>query len=340
MADQKLIVILGATGNQGSSVVDTFLKDAAWRVRGLTRNPSSTKAKALSARGVEVVQADMDDVASLSVAFRDANAIFVVSDFWGIYGALAQQEKGTGEKPLNLLAGETEFQQLKNAIDAASQVPGLERFILSTLSNVAKWSREKYTHVYHFDFKARASAYIEDKHQELWAKTSLFQAGLFLSTFVDSPSFMPRKAKSADISQIADGTAQFTTTMAPDVKLPWIAAEEDTGPFVKALVQEEPGKNLIAYREWATLREMVGAFQSASKTKSELVVVPRDEANEFLPPDLKLEIDEGFLYFEEFGYEGRDDATIVHPSQLKTPPELDTMEQYFRKVDLSRIFSA
>lgn len=194
MADQKPIVVLGATGNQGSSVVDTFLKDAAWRVRGLTRNPSSAKAKALSARGVEVVQADMDDVASLSAAFRDANAIFVVSDFWGIYGALAQQEKDASEKPLNLLAGETELQQLKNAIDAASQVPGLERFILSTLSNVAQWSREKYTHVYHFDFKARASAYIEDKHPELWAKTSLFQAGLFLSTFVDSPSFMPRKA--------------------------------------------------------------------------------------------------------------------------------------------------
>ncbi|KAJ4857873.1 nmrA-like family domain-containing protein [Trichoderma breve] len=332
MADQKLIVVLGATGNQGSSVVDTFLKDAAWRVRGLTRNPSSAKAKALSARGVEVVQADMDDVSSLSVAFREANAIFVVSDFWGIYGALAQQEKGTGEKPLNMLAGETELQQLKNAIDAASQVPSLERFILSTLSNVTKWSGGKYIHVYHFDFKSLASAYIEDKHPELWAKTSLFQAGLFLSTFVDSPSFMPRK--------IADGTAQFTTTMAPDVKFPWIAAEEDTGPFVKALVQEKPGKNLIAYREWATLREMVGAFQNASKTKSEVVVVPRDEANEFLPPDLKLEIDEGFLYFEEFGYEGRDDPTVVHPSQLKNPPELDTMEQYFRKVDLSRIFSA
>ncbi|KAL6789675.1 hypothetical protein J3E68DRAFT_443472 [Trichoderma sp. SZMC 28012] len=330
MADQKLIVVLGATGNQGSSVVDTFLKDAAWRVRGLTRNPSSAKAKALSARGVEVVQADMDDVASLSAAFRDANAIFVVSDFWGIYGALAQQEKDASEKPLNLLAGETELQQLKNVIDVASQVPGLERFILSTLSNVTKWSGEKYTHVYHFDFKARASAYIEDKHPELWAKTSLFQAGLFLSTFVDSPSFMPRKA-SYPRQPIKSRNSK---------KLPWIAAEEDTGPFVKALVQEEPGKNLIAYREWATLREMVGAFQSASKTKSEVVVVPRDEANEFLPPDLKLEIDEGFLYFEEFGYESRDDPTVVHPSQLKPPLKLDTMEQYFRKVDLSRIFSA
>ncbi|PNP43586.1 hypothetical protein TGAMA5MH_04558 [Trichoderma gamsii] len=240
MADQKLIVVLGATGNQGSSVVNTFLKDARWRVRGLTRNPSSAKAKALSARGVEVVQADMDDLSSLSAAFQNANAIFVVSDFWGIYGALAQQKKDASEKPLNLLAGETELQQLKNAIDAASQN--------------------------------------------------------------------------------ADGIAQFITTMAANFKLPWIAAEEDTGPFVKALVEEDAGKNLIAYREWATLREMVQAFQNASEIKSEVVVVPRDEPNEFLPPDLKLEIDEGFLYFEEFGYEGRDDPTILHPSQVSVFP--------------------
>lgn len=105
--------------------------------------------------------------------------------------------------------------------------------------------------------------------------------------------------------------------MAADFKLPWIAAEEDTGPFVKALVQEKPGKNLIAYREWATLREMVQAFQNASGTRSEVVVVPRDQPNEFLPPDLKLEVDEGFLYFEEFGYEGRDDPTVIHPSQVR-----------------------
>jgi nucleoside-diphosphate-sugar epimerase len=194
MSDQKLIVVLGATGNQGSSVVNAFLKDAAWRVRGLTRNPSSAKAKALSARGVEVVQADMDDISSLSVAFRNSDAIFVVSDFWGLYSALAQQKKDNSEKPLNLLAGEAELVQLKNAIDAASRVPGLERFILSTLSNVTNWSGGKYTHVFHFDYKARASAYVEEVHPELWAKTSLFQAGLFLNTYVESPNFIPRIA--------------------------------------------------------------------------------------------------------------------------------------------------
>lgn len=131
---------------------------------------------------------------------------------------------------------------------------------------------------------------------------------------------MKRERGSANISQNADGIAQFITTMAADFKLPWIAAEEDTGPFVKALVQEKPGKNLIAYREWATLRETVQAFQKASETKSEVVVVSRDEPNEFLPPDLKLEVDEGFLYFKEFGYEARDDPTVIHPSQVSVFP--------------------
>lgn len=193
MANKKLIVVLGATGNQGSSVVNTFLEDSAWRVRGLTRNPSSAKAQALSARGVEIVRADLDDISSLSASFQDANAIFVVSDFWGIYFALYQQNNDTSGKPLNLVAGEKELQQLKNAINAASQVPSLERFILSTLSNVTKWSNAKYTHVYHFDLKARASAYVEEMYPELWAKTSLFQAGLFLNTYLEHPNFIPQK---------------------------------------------------------------------------------------------------------------------------------------------------
>ena len=60
MDAQKLILILGATGNQGGSVVESFLQDSQWRVRAVTRNTSSTKAKALASRGAEVVQANMD----------------------------------------------------------------------------------------------------------------------------------------------------------------------------------------------------------------------------------------------------------------------------------------
>ena len=49
---------------QGGSVVDSLLRQGT-AVRALTRNPKSSKAKALAKRGVEVVQGDLADKASL-----------------------------------------------------------------------------------------------------------------------------------------------------------------------------------------------------------------------------------------------------------------------------------
>ena len=83
MTDKKTIVVLGATGNQGGSVVDALLQDSQWDIRGVTRNIDSEKAKKLATRGVEVVSADLNDVKSLEAAFAGAQAIFIVSDFWG-----------------------------------------------------------------------------------------------------------------------------------------------------------------------------------------------------------------------------------------------------------------
>lgn len=59
MVDKKLIIVFGATGNQGGSVVQTFLNDpklkSEWSVRGVSRNASSDSAQKLVAQGVEMV---------------------------------------------------------------------------------------------------------------------------------------------------------------------------------------------------------------------------------------------------------------------------------------------
>lgn len=187
MSPTKLITVIGATGNQGGSVVDTFLAAPGWRVRGITRNASSAKAKALAARGAEVVEADMDDPSTLPPVFAGSQAIFAVSDFWGLYGDPANKDKPAPGQPLNEWAAAHETEQLKSVIDAAAAVPALERFILSSLSDATKWSRGKYPHVFHFDSKAKAEAYGREGHPDLWAKTSVFQAGIFLSNFVSHP---------------------------------------------------------------------------------------------------------------------------------------------------------
>ncbi|KAL3481322.1 hypothetical protein BJX99DRAFT_218798 [Aspergillus californicus] len=329
MEAKKLIVILGATGNQGGSVAQVFLQEPQWRVRAVTRNPASTKAQALAARGAEVVQADLDSPSTLSAAFENANAIFAVSDFWGLFGDPANAAKAK-DQPLNVWAANHETEQLKGVIDAAAKIPTLERFVFSSLSDATKWSKGKYTHVYHFDSKAKAEAYGRETYPDLWKKTSVFQAGFFLSNFLSNPIFQP---------QITNGVAQFAANLDPDVKLPFIAAEEDTGPVVKALVQEAAGKNVIAYREWSSLRELSKAFAQVTGIEAECIVLEKGQSNIPLPPDLRLELDDNWAYCNEFGYEGRDDPTIIHPKDLDSPPQLDSIVSYFRKQDWSTVFT-
>ncbi|KAF4976371.1 hypothetical protein FZEAL_6947 [Fusarium zealandicum] len=328
MSSSKLIVVIGATGNQGGSVASTFLDEPGWKVRALTRNTTSTKAQALAARGAEVVQADIDTPATLSKAFQGADAIFAVSDFWGLYGDPANKDKPKPGQLLNEWACEHETQQLKNIIDEVAKVPNLERFILSSLPDPAKWSKGTYTHVYHFNSKANAAEYGRETYPDLWKKTSIYLAGLFLSNYILSPMLQPVK----------DGKVQFVGNLKDDVKLPFIAAEEDTGPIVKALVQDSPGKNLIGYREWLTVRELTSAFTKATGLEAEPVRLPKGKFHQPLPPDLVLEMEDNFAFFNEFGYEGRDDPTVVHPRDLSSPPSLETVADYFKKQDWSKIF--
>ncbi|KAF4496170.1 non-canonical purine ntp phosphatase [Fusarium agapanthi] len=133
MTTKKPMVIIGATGGQGGSVVNSFLNDPEWRVRGITRSPSSQKSRNLETRGVEVVQADLDDRVSLAKAFQDANVIFAVSDFWGIYNDPKNRNKPKPGQALNEWTKVQETQQLKKFIDEAARVSSLELFIMSSL---------------------------------------------------------------------------------------------------------------------------------------------------------------------------------------------------------------
>lgn len=73
-----LFAVVGATGQQGRSVVEALrASHAAFRVRGLTRDPS--KAGDLKELGVEVVYADLDKGESIQSAFKGAKYVFGVT---------------------------------------------------------------------------------------------------------------------------------------------------------------------------------------------------------------------------------------------------------------------
>lgn len=67
----ELLVVVGATGTQGASVIrHVQQRIPSLAIRGLTRNTTSPAAKALQSQGIEVVEADPDDSASLTSAFH------------------------------------------------------------------------------------------------------------------------------------------------------------------------------------------------------------------------------------------------------------------------------
>ncbi|MEZ5316136.1 MAG: NmrA/HSCARG family protein [Vicinamibacterales bacterium] len=92
MSDQKTIVITGATGQQGGAVL-RHLEGQGFRLRAMTRKPDGAAARALAARGIEVVQGDLDDAASIERALAGAWGVFAVQNTWEA-GVEREEEQG------------------------------------------------------------------------------------------------------------------------------------------------------------------------------------------------------------------------------------------------------
>src|SRR5229473_503697 len=84
MTSDRTILITGVTGNQGGAVARA-LQGTGFHLRGLTRTPDSERAAALARHGLEVVQGDLDDEATLRRA---------LAGVWGVFGVQDAREAG------------------------------------------------------------------------------------------------------------------------------------------------------------------------------------------------------------------------------------------------------
>jgi uncharacterized protein YbjT (DUF2867 family) len=91
MSNENVVLVTGGTGSQGGATVTHLLAAKKVRVRVLTRNLESPKAKSLAARGVELVKGDFDDVASLRTALAGVSAAYSVQQ-WTEKGGTAAEE--------------------------------------------------------------------------------------------------------------------------------------------------------------------------------------------------------------------------------------------------------
>jgi uncharacterized protein YbjT (DUF2867 family) len=245
MADKKVIAVVGATGAQGGGLVQAIVNDPGsdMKVRVLTRNQQSEKAKALTGMGVEVMQADLDDLESLKRAFAGTYGAFCVTNFW---------EHSSPEKELKQAAAQAE----------AAKAAGVRHVIWSTLEDTRRWVplsdnrmptlMEKYK-VPHFDAKGEA-----DREFSSRGVPTTF---LLTSFYWDNLIFFGMGPKKGP-----DGALVFALPMGTS-KLPGIAAGDigrcALGIFKKG--REYVGKTVAIAGELLSGTEMAQAMTEAIK---------------------------------------------------------------------------
>ncbi|WP_408612791.1 NmrA/HSCARG family protein [Glycomyces luteolus] len=203
MTEQKIIAVVGATGQQGGGLVRAILDapESGFTVRALTRDAGSEKARELAELGAEVVEADLDDEASIAKAFDGAYGAFLVTNFW------------------EHMSPDREYEQAGNLARAAKSA-GVEHAIWSTLEDTRDsvplgddrmptlLGRYK---VPHFDVKGEANALFT----EAGVPTTFLQTTFYWEGFT---TYFPPKRQE-------DGSLVLAMPMGDD-KLAGIAAED------------------------------------------------------------------------------------------------------------------
>ncbi|KAL2870718.1 NmrA/HSCARG family protein [Aspergillus lucknowensis] len=210
------LVVFGATGQQGSSIITTVLTHPTlskrYSVRGITRNVAHPKALSLAARAksIELVEADLDDPSTLPAALKNAHTVILITET--IYAAdLKEREARQGK-----------------AVADAAVAAGAEFFIFSTAAHASKlWDGGP---VDQFDSKAEVEEYIRG----LRFKQSAFIApGMFMQNL--TRGMAPRKQD--------DGSYAIIGVNDPHVKIPLIETVADTGLYVVPLLKDPEGMN-------------------------------------------------------------------------------------------------
>ncbi|KAI0430379.1 hypothetical protein F5Y09DRAFT_356012 [Xylaria sp. FL1042] len=321
---KKIIAVIGATGNQGSSVARTFSSLPNWHVRAITRDPSSQKAKELANLGCETYQADLMDIASLARAFQGAHAIFLNTDFWAAYRASALA--GDDPEKSSKIAYETELQHGKNAVSAASGVSTLELLIYSALGPMNVASKGKYPTSYHWETKAAVVEYIKKEQPNLANKTSF----IYLGAYATNAFLMPKP-------NAENGTYDVIVPCSGKTRFPIIDETKSTGEFVRALVEDEgPGVKLLAYDSYLTIEQAIEAWSKVTGKLAKLTSLSLEETHKLT--GVPYEVLWGPAFIEEFGYMAGVDG-FIEPFQLQNKLTTPSYEEWLETRNIDKLLS-
>jgi uncharacterized protein YbjT (DUF2867 family) len=161
MANERTVLITGATGKQGGATVRA-LAGKGFTLRAMTRHPESDAAKAVASEtGAEIVHGDLNDAASLKKALSGA---------WGVFGVQNTWEAGV----------EGEEEQGKRLASLAREA-GVQHFVYTSVG-----SAHRKTGIPHFDNKAR----VEDSVRGAGFPSYVIFRPVFFMENLTSPWFL------------------------------------------------------------------------------------------------------------------------------------------------------
>jgi uncharacterized protein YbjT (DUF2867 family) len=121
---EKVILITGVTGSQGGAVARELV-GKGFKLRGMTRKVESDAAKKMAALGVELVQGDLDDEASLKKALAGAWGVFGVQNTWE---AGVEKEEVQGKRLAQLAKAAGAQHYVYTSVGSAHRNTGIPHF--------------------------------------------------------------------------------------------------------------------------------------------------------------------------------------------------------------------
>lgn len=299
----KILVVFGATGQQGKAIINYVLNDVElskqYKIRAITRDVTSEKAKLLQDK-VEVVHGDIGDQSSIEAALTGVHTVFI--------------------NTAPFLTPDVEYNTVKIISDISVE-KDVKYIIFSTLPSICELSGGKYTKVTTFDTKARAEQYIRG----LPIQSAFCSLGSFMENFESTSFLKPRKGE--------DGTWTVALHVSLDIEWPLINAREDTGKFVGAILSEPDkfaGKTFCAATKLYSLKEMIAIMSKATGKDITYKRISTDELkkNWNLPDGLGDIFMEMISFLDDTGYFGTDSESLVTWAAENARGRLTTFEEY------------
>ncbi|KAF3403484.1 NmrA-like family domain-containing protein [Penicillium rolfsii] len=250
--DKKLITIFGGTGNQGSAVVRSLLshKDKVFKVRVITRDPTSAKAQAISQLGAELVMADGWDRAQTTAAFHGS---------WGVF-INTNSDGPTGEDALE----QPNAYDLDVAILDAAEAAEVEHVVYSSAGNTHRATKGR-IHIAGFDCKSLAEEYARREKRfttfipvlpasfmECWGEES------FCRVWGGFPWYSENGAGKAVLAVPPYGG---------DGRMPWLSLQDDFGDIVHGIFlnpTESNGKHVQAISQMIRFEDLAAEYAEAT----------------------------------------------------------------------------